>query len=182
MLQINAHSDSSRDVHGMHDQWFTGGVGTRSSIIGRVVWAASVSLSAVAVGALVAFALRGLLPRVKDDRPPQAITTDGRAVYVVDGDTIDVAGVRYRLTGYDTPEIYHARCAAERDRGILAAAALVGMLRGGAVTIIDGEGREKWGRRLGRLEIAGADAGAALIAAGHARAYDGQSKRGSWCQ
>ena len=113
--------------------------------------------------------------------PPHARTLDGRAIHVVDGDTVDVDGVRHRLVGLDAPEIFHARCPAERDRGILAAARLIALLAEGGVRVVDVEGREKWGRRLARLEGRGRDLAGALVAEGHARPYDGRAARQSWC-
>jgi hypothetical protein len=35
-------------------------------------------------------------------------------IYVVDGDTIRVAGETFRLVGFDAPETYRARCPSER--------------------------------------------------------------------
>lgn len=114
--------------------------------------------------------------------PPSAVTLAGEAIHVVDGDTVDIDGQRYRLQGYDTPEIYHARCGRERDLGLLAAARLVELMRAGPVEVVRGDGRERWGRGLARLIIGGRDVAAALIASGHARAYDGRSKRNGWCK
>ncbi len=113
--------------------------------------------------------------------PPSAVTVTGETVTVVDGDTVDIGGARYRLQGYDTPEIYHAHCGRERDLGLLAAARLIRMLQDGEVEVVRGEGREKWGRGLARLLVAGTDVGDRLIAEGHARAYDGKSRRKGWC-
>ncbi|MDX2289695.1 MAG: hypothetical protein NW217_12840 [Hyphomicrobiaceae bacterium] len=135
------------------------------------------------IGAVTAVGLAVLvaLPEPPAAGPPTAISTAGEAIHVIDGDTVDVDGRRYRLTGYDTPEIWHARCGQERDLGILAAAALIGLLRSGPVEVERGTGREKWGRGLARIVIGGRDVGAALIAGGHARPYDGRSRRGGWC-
>jgi micrococcal nuclease len=145
--------------------------------------AASAALSIAALAGLAAFAL---LPLPAPAPPDPALlgtvrTAAGEVVSVVDGDTVDVAGRRYRLVGHDTPEIFHARCPAERDRGIAAAARLLALLRSGAVTVERIDGREKWGRGLARLTVDGRDVGATLIAEGHARAYDGRTKREPWC-
>ncbi len=113
--------------------------------------------------------------------PPVAA---GPGLHVVDGDTVDADGRRWRLTGFDAPEIFHARCAAERHRGVLAAARLAALIADGARLEPDGSGRrDKYGRGLARLVLpGGGDAGAVMIAAGHARPYDGRSRRQSWCE
>ncbi|MDX2289798.1 MAG: thermonuclease family protein [Hyphomicrobiaceae bacterium] len=136
------------------------------------------------IGALTAvgLALMATLPKPTPAGPPTAISTAGEAIHVIDGDTADIGGQRYRLVGYDTPEIWHARCGRERDLGILAAAALIGMLRAGAVDVARTTGREKWGRGLARLTVAGQDVADSMIASSHARAYDGRSRRQGWCK
>jgi len=60
---------------------------------------------------------------------PQPEILSASQIYVIDGDTIDVDGQRYRLTGFDTPETYRAECESEKLRGDQATArmrALVG--------------------------------------------------------
>lgn len=137
----------------------------------------------MAAGAATALGLAFLaaLPPRPAKGPPSAVTVNGEAVTVVDGDTVDIGGERYRLQGYDTPEIYHAACGRERDLGLLAAARLVEMMQAGPVEVTRGEGREKWGRGLARISVNGRDVGEALIGEGHARAYDGKSRRRGWC-
>ena len=39
-----------------------------------------------------------------------AETISPASIYVIDGDTIDVDGNRFRLVGLDTPETYSAQC------------------------------------------------------------------------
>ncbi len=98
----------------------------------------------------------------------------------VDGDTVTRAGVRYRLLGYDTPEL-RGRCpaetalaqaATERLRALIAAARTV-ELRGNGV-------RDRYGRTLAALMLDGRDAGEALIREGLAREYRG-GQRQPWC-
>jgi hypothetical protein len=74
------------------------------------------------------------------------------AIVVIDADTVERAGERWRVAGIDAPEIHGARCPAERQAGILAAARLVTLLAERGGRLID-QGREKYGRRLGRLLI-----------------------------
>ena len=153
----------------------------------------SVGLSVVAVVAGLGMLLTLAMRPQPDGLPPVA----GAGIHVVDGDTVDWQGRRWRLTGYDTPEIYHAGCPAERHRGIVAAARLVALIEAGAVLepappIVRAPSGEdvnrqapikldKWGRGLGRLVLDGADVGETLIREGHARAYDGRTARQSWC-
>ncbi len=107
-------------------------------------------------------------------------------ITVVDGDTVERAGERWRVAGIDAPEIHGAKCPAERQRGIVTAARLVTLLeaRGGRLI---GEGREKYGRRLGRLIIGWPVAGeedwsSIAIREGLAVAWDGKGKRHDWCR
>lgn len=106
-------------------------------------------------------------------------------IYVVDGDTVEVAGVRYRLVGIDAPEIFHVRCATERERGLRAAVRLIALLaeRGGEVE--DLEKREKWGRQLGRLWIGRGERREAWAEIaqreGLAAAWNGRGAKPQWC-
>lgn len=139
----------------------------------------SVGLSVVAVVAGLGMLLTLAMRPQPDGLPAVA----GAGIHVVDGDTVDWQGRRWRLTGYDTPEIYHAGCPAERHRGIVAAARLVALIEAGAVLEPDPGGRlDKYKRGLGRLVLDGADVGETLIREGHARAYDGRTARQSWCE
>lgn len=119
-------------------------------------------------------------------------------LFITDGDTVklvrdDGTRERIRLEGIDAPEIEGADCPSERERGILAGAALAGLLKSGEVKILR-NGQDRYGRTLARITITpdpdgaagGAesgkprDAGAAMIAAGHARPWAG--RREDWCQ
>jgi len=148
--------------------------------------AASTAVSAFGITAALAVLLGAAVTGIDRTGPggvalPPVAT--GPGIHVVDGDTVDHDGRRWRLTGYDTPEIYHARCAAERQRGIIAAARLAELMRDGATVEKTSERREKWGRGLGRVVLTdGRDAGAVLISEGHARHYDGRSRREGWCE
>lgn len=107
-------------------------------------------------------------------------------ITVVDGDTVERDGERWRVAGIDAPEINGTKCPAERQRGIVTAARLVTLLeaRGGRLI---GDGREKYGRRLGRLVIGWPVAGeedwsSIAIREGLAVAWDGKGKRHDWCR
>lgn len=104
-------------------------------------------------------------------------------IRVVDGDTVDRWMWRWRLVGIDAPEIRRAACPAERAAGIAARDRLAALIAGGTrVRLVPVQWRrDKYGRVLGRIDVDGADVTAMLIAEGHARAYDGRSKREGWC-
>jgi endonuclease YncB( thermonuclease family) len=111
-----------------------------------------------------------------------------RVLAVIDGDTLSVAArvwlgqeiaIRVRLAGVDAPEI-KGDCAHER-RLALEAKHFLEALAGIPVVLHDIRYGKYAGRVLARVETAaGDDLGAALLAAGHARAYQGGRRRG-WC-
>lgn len=116
--------------------------------------------------------------------PTAAAETPSAPITVVEGDTVQQGEDRWRLVGLDAPEIHHARCPAEREAGVLAAARLVALIRAGGATLDPVAGkrkRDKYGRRLGRLMIGGEDWAAIAIREGHAVAWDGKGKRHDFC-
>lgn len=105
------------------------------------------------------------------------------SIVVIDADTVEQAGVRWRLIGLDAPEIHGARCPEERRQGIIAAARLIALLaeRGGVLVPASTARRDKYGRRLGVLLIGGTDWAAIAIAERHAVPWDGHGRRHTWC-
>lgn len=107
----------------------------------------------------------------------------------VDGDTFDARvalwpglelSTRVRLRGIDAPE-RHAACEEEQRKAETSTRALRAMLREGRVTIYN-IGPDKYGGRV-VADAATRDTpnvSAALVAAGHVRAYLGGRRRG-WC-
>jgi endonuclease YncB( thermonuclease family) len=91
-------------------------------------------------------------------------------VYVVDGDTIDVAGDRVRLFGIDAPERYQD-CRDGRGRdyfcGRVAARALAGLIGGGRVTCTPVD-RDRYDRDVALCSAGGRDLSEAMVAAGQA--------------
>ncbi|WP_188569612.1 thermonuclease family protein [Youhaiella tibetensis] len=94
--------------------------------------------------------------------------------HVSDGDTISINGQRVRIVGIDAPELDQTctdkagsawRCGREAREHLVA-------LIGKAPVTCASEGRDKYGRVLGRCEAGGADLGAAMIEAGFAVSYD----------
>ena len=89
-------------------------------------------------------------------------------VRIVDGDTIELHGVRVRLAGIDAPESGTA-C------GPTATAALAGLVGGGPVVCAP-IGVDRYGRLVARCRAGGVDLATAMVAAGWARdwpAYSG---------
>ncbi len=115
---------------------------------------------------------------------PAAATAErisAAAIHVVDGDTIDARGDRFRLVGFDTPETYKPRCDYELALGRAATARLRELLENGqGVDLVVLPGRDRYDRGLARLFIDRRDVGAILIAEGLARSYTG-GRRESWC-
>lgn len=114
--------------------------------------------------------------------PAHTAPIEPGAVRVVDGDTIAVGAVRYRLVGFDAPEKgARARCRAERTLAARAKRSLRLIVAGGGLDLTDvpcscrpgtaGTRACNFGRRCGVLSAAGRDVGTTLIAAGLARPY-----------
>lgn len=116
-----------------------------------------------------------------------------QVVRVIDGDTVEVRArpwldvtitTRVRVAGIDTPEHGgRAKCAREAALADRASAATRAALPEGAAIRISGIEPDKYGGRVVAHVTApdGRDLGAALIAAGLARPYDGGHKS-SWCE
>jgi endonuclease YncB( thermonuclease family) len=109
------------------------------------------------------------------------------AVAVVDGDTIDVGADRYRLVGFDTPEIKTPRrkvSADERALATIAKARLTELQRIGVLDLTEvrcscrastiGTKKCNQGRKCGVLTLDGKNIGATLIAEALAVPY--------WCR
>jgi micrococcal nuclease len=109
---------------------------------------------------------------------------------VVDGDTIGVevavwlgveVDVLVRIRGIDAPEM-RGGCESEKARARQAAAALRRMLPKSIVVLSHIEGGKYYGRVVADAATPeGEDVAEALVAAGHARRYDGGARR-SWCE
>ncbi len=104
-----------------------------------------------------------------------------RANCVIDGDTIRYQGIKIRIEDIDAPEVFSPHCPSERARGERASARLVELINQGPFELVQGGGRDedRYGRKLRTLRRAGRSLGAALVAEGLARPWDGA--RRSWC-
>jgi endonuclease YncB( thermonuclease family) len=97
----------------------------------------------------------------------------GKVVSVTDGDTVrvlDAANVQHkvRLNGIDAPERGQPFGTVARDR-------LAALVMGRAVTVRN-DGRDKWGRTLGWIEIEGQNVNRQMVADGLAWHYKRYSK------
>jgi len=103
---------------------------------------------------------------------------------VTDGDTLRMTcggnAHRVRLLGFDTPEIFHPNCAAERRAGLEAARLMRRLVASGRVTQVQFQGRDRYGRDLAHVQIAGTDLATAMLASGLALPYAGH-RHPDWC-
>ncbi len=116
------------------------------------------------------------------------------SIRVIDGDTIAVGKIHYRLVGFDAPETLHARCPAERAMGLAARDRLREIVGNGRLDLTDvpcacpaktvGTHLCNYGRRCATLTVAGRDVGAILIREGLAHPYPYDRRRAKapgWC-
>ena len=112
-------------------------------------------------------------------------------VRVIDGDTVlvdasadmpaELADLRVRLRGVDTPETWRPRCEAEREAGEAATAFTREALAVASAVVVRDPSWSKWGGRVvADLVLDGRTLSSLLIEADHGRAYDG-GRRSSWC-
>ena len=102
-------------------------------------------------------------------------------VHVVDGDSVTLDGVEWRLKGFDAAEINSAKCEAERRLGIIAKRRLMELLAAAKVIDLSTDGAtDRYRRPLGDLVIDGVNVRETLISEGLARPYNGGYRKG-WC-
>ena len=118
-------------------------------------------------------------------KPVQAADGTCRILPVVDGDTVTLIcgedGMQSaRLLGFDTPEKFAPKCAAEFLAAERAGWVLRTMIQKADRLTLTQEGADQYGRALVRLELDGQDVAGRMIREGYARRYGG-GPRGSWC-
>ena len=114
--------------------------------------------------------------------PAVAAPVQSSNIFMIDGDTVDIEGERFRLVGYDTPETYKPKCGYERALGAEATQRARQLVReAGLVDLVILPGRDKYDRGLARLYVHGSEIGEILISEGLARPYGG-GRRSSWCR
>jgi micrococcal nuclease len=111
---------------------------------------------------------------------PSARPETAASIRVIDGDTVESPyGVKYRLLGFDCPEIFQAKTPQEYALGMRAKKRLEQIITRGTVRIIETGKLDKYGRSLATMTVNGKDVGEILISEGLARAYGG-GKRLPW--
>jgi endonuclease YncB( thermonuclease family) len=123
-------------------------------------------------------------PALEDWRASRLpMTRDCRVSGVVDGDTVNLfcvgrGTVRARIVGYDTPELFSPRCAAEAaERARQALATWAWHATSTEVAFL---GRDRYGRGLVEMRLSGQRVAAGMVGGGYGRRYLGHL-RGSWC-
>lgn len=90
-------------------------------------------------------------------------------VSILDGDTIKVSGITYRLWGIDAPETKQA-CADGWPAGVEAARKLADLVKDKAIFCED-RGRDRYGRSIGLCRAEGVDIQSAMVRSGMAWAF-----------
>lgn len=116
--------------------------------------------------------------------PGPPTTAEGcRIEYVYDGDTVSLecGGMleTARVVGLDAPETKSPGCQAEADLGQKATDRLRQLVRTGDIAL-QGSARDKYGRLLVTIEVAGVDVADTLVREELAMKYNGGS-RINWC-
>lgn len=104
-----------------------------------------------------------------------------RHTCVVDGDTLWLEGMKFRVADIDTPEIGRPKCEAERRLGVRATDRFIELLNAGPVTIasINGPDEDRFGRKLRVFLLGDRSIGQILVREGLAREWTG--KQLPWC-
>lgn len=108
-----------------------------------------------------------------------------RIYQIIDGDTARIwcpgrGSTSARFTGFDAPELFSPACATELVAAVKAKWALrFELWMAGQVSLVR-KGTDRYGRALVAVFIDGEPLARRMIAAGHARSYDG-GRRAGWC-
>lgn len=120
-----------------------------------------------------------------------AILMTCASLLAVDGDTVKCDGVNLRdmgdgkpfVSGYDTPEIHHAKCDAERQLGYVAKARMEQLLATPGIQVLDSGERDTTQSRRPLVWVKLPDdrsVGSVLMAEGLAREWN-RDYRADWC-
>lgn len=103
----------------------------------------------------------------KDKRITQTSST---RFNVLDGDTLEVGGKRWRIEGYDAPEVFSSSKTTERLAGVKAALRLQDLMRDAKkVELQVSATPDGWGRGRARLWIDGRDVADIMASEGHSK-------------
>lgn len=104
-----------------------------------------------------------------------------RITCVVDGDTLWIGGVKYRIADIDTPEVTNPKCPSEKYLGVKATFRLIELLNAGPFELRTIANREydRYGRTLRVIVRNGRSLGDQLVSEGLAHRWDG--RREPWC-
>lgn len=141
------------------------------------------------------FAMRCLMPAlIATALPIEAEAADYAwpVVRVVDSDIVaadasadmpaELADLKVRVRGADTPETWKPKCDVERAAGTAATAFTKAAIASADIVIVRDPAWGEWGGCVvADLIVDGKSLAALLIEAGHGRGYDGE-KRQSWCR
>ena len=106
--------------------------------------------------------------------------TNPPSVRVIDGDTLQLNGVVYRIANIDTPETGpRAQCEDERRRAAAATEHARKLVVSARSIEPQPERLARYGRVVAMVSLDGQDFGEIMIAAGHARPWRG--RREPWC-
>lgn len=109
-----------------------------------------------------------------------SLCRDRRGTCVVDGDTLDIAGIRYRIADIDTPEVHSPACPAEKQLADRATLRLLELVNAGPFELLPVDRDEdRYGRKLRILAREGRSLGDTLIAERLAHVWDG--RKHPWC-
>jgi endonuclease YncB( thermonuclease family) len=129
----------------------------------------------LALGLLLSAGIYGVL------QSGDLLSFGAQDVYVIDGDTLGIGEERYRLMGFDTPEIKRAGCAEERALGKRAKHRLRVLIDNAqSVTLKVQAKRDRYNRYLAQAYVSDQNVADLLISEGLARPYLG-GKRLPWC-
>ena len=112
----------------------------------------------------------GSSPTSTEDRPPPIEPPVAAQVRVIDADTVDIDGTRYRLFGIDAPESSQT-CRAWGRTWDCGAAATEALMSRAAGMSCSGSDTDRYGRVIGVCSSGGEDLNAWLVANGWALAY-----------
>lgn len=137
-------------------------------------WALLVALAALIVYGVVACHGVGVPLAAPAQEPPAPLR-------VIDGDTVEQAGVTYRIANIDTPETGdRARCPEERRLGEAATGRARALLADPTRVVITPDGSvDRYGRARATVAVDGRGYGDILMAEGLAQPWRG--RRAVWC-